>query len=51
MVSSELPELMGVTDRIYTIFEGAITGVIDTKEANQEKLMKMMTSANVNPGA
>ncbi|NLB20363.1 MAG: sugar ABC transporter ATP-binding protein [Clostridium sp.] len=44
VVSSELPELMGITDRIYTIFEGSLTGVIDTKEANQEKLMKMMTS-------
>lgn len=44
VVSSELPELMGITDRIYTIFEGSITGVIDTKDADQEKLMKMMTS-------
>lgn len=47
VISSELPELMGISDRIYTIFEGSITGMIDTKEANQEILMKMMTS---NPG-
>ena len=44
VVSSELPELIGITDRIYTIFEGSITGIIDSKEADQEKLMKMMTS-------
>ncbi len=44
LVSSELPELMGMSDRIYTIFEGEITGEIDTREANQEKLMKKMTS-------
>ncbi len=44
VVSSELPELMGIADRIYTIFEGKITGAISSKEANQEVLMKMMTS-------
>jgi len=44
LVSSELPELMGMSDRIFTIFEGEITGEIDTREANQEKLMKKMTS-------
>lgn len=44
LVSSELPELMGMSDRIYTIFEGSITGVIESKEANQEILMKMMTN-------
>ena len=32
-------------DRIYTIFEGAITGVLDEDEATQESLMKLMTSA------
>ncbi|MBJ2355923.1 hypothetical protein JF818_05730 [Sphaerochaeta sp. S2] len=44
VVSSELPELIGITDRIYTIFEGEITGEINSKEATQEELMKMMTS-------
>ncbi len=48
MISSELPELLGVTDRIYTIFEGHVTGVIDRKDADQETLMKMMTKL---PGA
>ncbi|MDR1831554.1 MAG: ATP-binding cassette domain-containing protein [Fusobacteriaceae bacterium] len=42
-VSSELPELLGVSDRIYTVCEGAITGVLDVGEADQEKLMRMMT--------
>ena len=44
MVSSELPELLGMSDRIYTLFEGSITGVLDRKDADQEKLMRMMTS-------
>lgn len=46
VVSSELPELIGITDRIYTIFEGEITGMIDSKDAKQETLMKMMTSTS-----
>ncbi|MET0783151.1 MAG: sugar ABC transporter ATP-binding protein [Leifsonia flava] len=45
MISSELPELLGLTDRIYTIFEGAITGCIPTADADPETLMKSMTSA------
>jgi len=46
IISSELPELFGISDRIYTIFEGTITGEIDRHEAKQEILMKMMTNTN-----
>jgi len=45
MISSELPELLGLTDRIYTIFEGKITACIPTDQADPETLMKSMTSA------
>ena len=45
MISSELPELLGLADRIYTIFEGAITDCISTVDADPETLMKAMTSA------
>ena len=45
VISSELPELLGLSDRIYTIFEGAITGVLNKDEATQESLMKLMTSS------
>lgn len=45
MISSELPELLGISDRIYTIFEGAITGELSKAEADQESLMKRMTSS------
>ncbi|WP_310368768.1 multiple monosaccharide ABC transporter ATP-binding protein [Catenuloplanes atrovinosus] len=44
VISSELPELLGLCDRIYTVFEGSITGVIDRADATQENLMKQMTS-------
>jgi len=45
VISSELPELLGISDRIYTIFEGAITSVVDKADATQENLMRLMTSA------
>ncbi len=43
MISSELPELLGMCDRIYTISEGAITGDVPRAEATQENLMYLMT--------
>ncbi|MHA5052481.1 multiple monosaccharide ABC transporter ATP-binding protein [Streptomyces sp. SD15] len=44
VISSELPELIGLCDRIYTVFEGAITGEVTRPDANPELLMKKMTS-------
>jgi putative multiple sugar transport system ATP-binding protein len=44
VISSELPELIGLCDRIYTVFEGAITGEIPRADADPEVLMKQMTS-------
>jgi putative multiple sugar transport system ATP-binding protein len=44
VISSELPELIGLCDRIYTVFEGTITGEISRHDANPELLMKQMTS-------
>jgi putative multiple sugar transport system ATP-binding protein len=43
MISSELPELLGMCDRIYTISEGHITGDVPRSEATQESLMHLMT--------
>lgn len=42
VISSELPELLGITDRIYTIFEGEVTGCLPTAEADQESLMRLI---------
>src|SRR6185369_215431 len=44
VISSELPELLGICDRIYTLSEGTITGDVPRAEANPELLMKQMTS-------
>lgn len=43
MISSELPELLGVCDRIYTMSQGRITGELPAAGATQESLMKLMT--------
>jgi putative multiple sugar transport system ATP-binding protein len=41
MVSSELPEAIGMADRIYVMNEGKLKGVLDKKEATQEKIMHL----------
>lgn len=46
MISSDLPELIGMSDRIYTLCEGEITGVIPREEANEENVMKYMLGLN-----
>ncbi|WP_346621092.1 multiple monosaccharide ABC transporter ATP-binding protein [Blastococcus montanus] len=43
VISSELPELLGICDRIYTLAEGRITGELPVAEATQENLMALMT--------
>ena len=42
-ISSELPELLGVCDRIVAMHEGEITGELPIDEATPEKLMELMT--------
>jgi len=41
MVSSELPEALGMADRIYVMNEGSIKGVLTKEEATQEKIMQL----------
>ncbi len=43
VISSELPELLGICDRIYTLSAGRVTGVLPRAEATQESLMELMT--------
>ncbi|MEU6521340.1 multiple monosaccharide ABC transporter ATP-binding protein [Streptomyces sp. NPDC046924] len=42
-ISSELPELLGMCDRIYTMAAGRLTGEFSRAEASQESLMRRMT--------
>jgi len=43
MVSSELPEVLGMSDRILVVHEGKIKGELLNKEATQEKIMTLAT--------
>jgi putative multiple sugar transport system ATP-binding protein len=43
VISSELPELLGLCDRIYTLSAGRITGEVPRADATQEGLMALMT--------
>lgn len=43
MVSSELPEVLGMSDRILVVHEGKITGELTSEEATQEKIMTFAT--------
>ncbi len=43
MVSSEMPELLGVTDRIGVMSNGKLAGIVNTKETTQEELFKLTT--------
>ncbi|MBT2728933.1 sugar ABC transporter ATP-binding protein, partial [Bacillus sp. ISL-75] len=43
MISSELPEVLGVSDRILVMCEGRLTGELSREEATQEKIMYLAT--------
>jgi putative multiple sugar transport system ATP-binding protein len=44
MISSELPEILGMSDRIYIVSSGKISGELSRAEATQEKIMQMATN-------
>ena len=43
MVSSELPELIGMCDRIYVMCQGIVTGCLEKEEFSQEAIMRLAT--------
>ncbi|PAF30355.1 multiple monosaccharide ABC transporter ATP-binding protein [Paenibacillus sp. 7516] len=45
VISSELPEVLGLCDRIYVMNAGRITGEVSREEATQETLMRYMTKS------
>ena len=47
MVSSELPEVLGMSDRIMVVHEGHVTGIIDGATADQAKVMTLATGGNL----
>jgi rhamnose transport system ATP-binding protein len=47
MISSELPEVLGMADRIYVMSEGRITQELSRSEASAEKVMAAATAKGV----
>ena len=43
MVSSEMPELLGMSDRIMVMCEGRLSGILGHEEVTQEEVMKFAT--------
>lgn len=44
MISSEMPELLGMCDRIYVMNEGALVGELTAEEASQERIMSLIVT-------
>jgi len=47
MISSEMPEVLRMSDRILVMCEGRVTGELDISEASQEEIMKYATMTNL----
>ncbi len=43
MISSEMPELIGMSDRVLVMCEGQVSGVVEGEAANQEEIMRLAT--------
>jgi ABC-type sugar transport system ATPase subunit len=48
MISSELPEILGVSDRVLVMHEGRVTGEFARAEANQDDIMRAATGGKGN---
>ncbi len=48
MISSEMPELIGMSNRIIVMCGGRITGEVEDSEATQEKIMAFATKFDIN---
>jgi ribose transport system ATP-binding protein len=47
MISSELPEVLGMCDRILVMHEGRIAGELSRAEATQERVMRLATGESL----
>ena len=46
LISSEMPEVLGMSDRIYVMNEGRMVAEMDAKDANQEKIMACIINSD-----
>jgi putative multiple sugar transport system ATP-binding protein len=51
VISPEMPELLGVCDRIYVMYEGRIKGVFNREDATQEAIMALALSVDTGGGS
>jgi ABC-type sugar transport system ATPase subunit len=49
MISSELEEVLGMSDRVMVMWEGRSNGTLEIEAANQEKIMARATGVEVAP--
>lgn len=50
MISSDMEEVLNQSDRIAVMHEGAITGILERRDCNEENVMKMAVGQNINRG-
>ena len=43
MISSEMPELLGMSDRVMVMSAGRVAGILEQKDANQVEVMRLAT--------
>ena len=51
MISSEMPELLGMADRIVVLSEGHLTGILNRNEFDQTKILEFASHEFVEEGA
>ena len=47
LISSDMPEIIGMCDRIAVLAEGRMTGILERKEVTQERIMELASQITV----
>lgn len=50
LISSEMPEILGMSDRVLVMFNGGVSGILSHEEANQENIMKLAVGMTAQRG-
>ena len=51
MISSEMPEILGMSDGIYVMCDGRVTGELDAKDASQERILELAMTKHTGASA